>query len=213
MEKQSYKRVLILSNECLSVRTANGRTLDNFFVGYPKEGLAQFSLQSVSPDFDRCEKYFCVSDGEALNAFLKGKKVGKRLTPEQEAAPAASCKSHSRTALTMMLRNLAWNSGRWRKGGFSQFVRDFDPQVILVQAGDCGFMLRLARKLAKQYEIPLVVYNSEGYFFKKFDYFRANGIAHWVYPLFRRGFCREFRKLMRSADHVIYNCAGLCKVF
>ena len=140
---------------------------------------------------------------------MKGKKVGKRLTQAQETAPAAAGRARSRTALTMMLRNLAWNSGRWKKGGFSEFVRDFEPQVILVQAGDCGFMLRLARKLAKQYAIPLVVYNSEGYFFKKFDYFRASGIAHWVYPLFRRGFCKEFRKLMHSAEHVIYNCPAL----
>lgn len=209
MEKQCCKRVLILSNECLSARTANGRTLANFFVGYPKECLAQFSLQSVAPDFERCENYFCVSDGEALQAFVKGKKVGKRLENKEESATSASGKARSRTALTMLLRDMIWNSGRWKKGGFTDFVREFDPQVILVQAGDCAFMLRLARKLAKQYKIPLVVYNSEGYYFKKFDYFCGKGLAHWCYPIFRRKFCKEFRKLMKQADSVIYNCSAL----
>ena len=209
MEKQCCKRILILSNECLSTRTANGRTLANFLVGYPKECLAQFSLQSVAPNFDCCENYFCVTDGEALQAFVKGKKVGKRLQMQEEAAQSGGGKARSRTALTMLLRDLIWNSGRWKKGGFSDFVREFDPQVILVQAGDCAFMLRLARKIAKQYQIPLVVYNSEGYYFKKFDYFRGTGFSHWCYPIFRRKFCKEFRKLMKQASAVIYNCSAL----
>lgn len=209
MESKNYKRILILSNECLSARTANGRTLANFLVSYPKECLAQFSLQSVSPDFELCENYFCVSDGEALQAFLKGKRVGRRLTRQEEQVIAAQGKARGRTALTMLLRDMIWNSGRWKKGGFSDFVREFSPQVILLQAGDCRFMLRLARKIARQYKIPIVVYNSEGYYFKKFDYFRASGVAHWCYPVFRWKLCREFRRLMKHADRVIYNCSAL----
>ncbi len=211
MENQSAKRILILSNECLSKRTSNGRTLSNFFIGYPKDCLAQFSLQQVAPDFERCERYFCVSDGEALQAFVKGKRVGGRLVrkEKEEAIPSAPSKGPGRTALTMLLRNLVWNSGRWKKGGFEEFVKEFSPEVILLQAGDCAFMFRIAQKLAKQYRIPLVIYNSEGYFFKKHDYFLGKGVAHWCYPIFRRQFCKAFRKIMRRADYVIYNCSAL----
>lgn len=204
------KRILILANECLSTRTSNGRTLANFLIHYPKAKLAQFSLQSTAPDFDRCEQYFCISDQEALQAFLKGKRVGKFLQPEvQETASSAAQKGRSRTALTMLLRDLVWGSGRWKKGGFYDFVRAFAPEVILLQAGDCAFMLDLGRKLAKEYNIPLVIYNSEGYYFKKYDYFRASGLAHLCYPIFRRHFCKSFEKAMRKASHVIYNCSAL----
>lgn len=211
MENQSAKRILILSNECLSTRTSNGRTLSNFFIGYPKECLAQFSLQHVAPDFERCERYFCVSDNEALQAFIKGKRVGEQLVrkAEEDAISSVTAKGPGRTALTMLLRNLVWNSGRWKKGGFAEFVKEFSPEVILLQAGDCAFMFRIAQKLAKQYQIPLVIYNSEGYFFKKHDYFLGKGVAHWCYPIFRRHFCKAFRRIMKRADYVIYNCPAL----
>lgn len=209
------KRILILANNCLSDTNANGRTLANMLVGYPKECLAQFALQEDHPDFACCENYFVVSDSEALRAFVKGTKVGRRLNkPEQPGTPRTGTEQKcTRTPLTMLLRNLVWNSGRWKKGGFCTFVRAFAPEVILLQAGDCAFLLRLARKLSKEYHVPLVLYNSEGYYFKDYDYFRARGPAHFCYPLFRLQLCREFRKTMRTASYAVYNCEALQKAY
>jgi len=210
VKDDGVKRILILSNECLSSVTSNGRTLANFFIGYPKECLAQFSVQSVAPDYERCERYFCVTDKEALQAFTRGKRVGKRLQPvKQEIMPNTIPRAYPRTALTMYLRDLVWSSKRWQKGAFTEFVEEFRPEVLLLQAGDCAFMFRLARQLSKKYHIPLVIYNTEGYFFKKHDYFRAKGLAHWIYPIFRRRFCKAFRKTMKMASYTIYNCKAL----
>ena len=205
------KRVLILANNCLSDTNANGRTLANMLAGYPKDCLAQFTLRADDPNFECCENYFFVSDSEALQAFIKGKRVGRRLKkqPYCTKAEAGTERKHGRTSVTMLLRDLVWNSGRWKKGGFCSFVRAFAPEVILLQAGDCAFLLRLARKLSKEYQIPLVIYNSEGYYFKDYDYFRANGFAHLCYPLFRRMLCREFRKTMQAASYVVYLCDEL----
>ena len=209
------KRVLILANNCLSDTNANGRTLANMLSGYPKDCLAQFSLQAENPDFECCENYFSVSDSEALRAFVKGTKVGRRLKKQElRGKPEAGTeRKRARTPLTMLLRNLVWNSDRWKKGGFCAFVRAFVPEVILLQAGDCAFLLRLARKLSKEYHIPLVIYNSEGYYFKNYDYFRARGPAHFCYPLFRLQFCRQFRKTMRAASYAVYNCDALQKAY
>ena len=204
------KRILILSNECLSTVTANGRTLSNFLIGYPKECLAQFSVQSVEPDFERCDNYFCVTDGEALQAFTKGKRVGKRIVSQKkEPKSEGTSTNYSRTALTMYLRDVVWSSKRWQKGGFTEFVEKFAPEVLLLQTGDCAFMFRLASKLAKKYKIPLVIFNSEGYYFKKHDYFRAKGFAHLIYPIFRRRFVKAFRKAMKVASCAVYNCEAL----
>lgn len=209
------KRILILANNCLSDTNANGRTLVNMLSGYPKECLAQFALQAENPNFGCCETYFIVSDSEALQAFVKGTKVGRRLIKQEQLATAETGKERkrARTPLTMLLRNLVWYSGRWKKGGFCTFVRAFAPEVILLQAGDCAFFLRLARGLSKEYHIPIVIYNSEGYYFKNYDYFRARGMAHFCYPLFRRQFCKQFRKTMRVASYAVYNCDALQKVY
>lgn len=210
MDKKKAKRVLILSNECLSPATSNGRTLSNFLIGYPKECLAQFSVQSIQPDFERCERYFCVTDKDALNACIKGKRVGRRVVPEADGTskPTAQ-RTMKRNALTMMMRDLVWSTGRWKKGGFWDFVEEFKPEVLLLQAGDCAFMFHLARKLSKKYDIPLVIFNTEGYYFKKHDYFRGTGFAHWIYPIFHRRFVKAFGKAMKQASCAVYNCEAL----
>jgi len=205
-----YPKLLILSNECLSTVSSNGRTLRNFLIGWPKEKLAQFYLRNVSPDFSVCENYYYVSDNMALRAFLTGKPQRGQATNKPEAVGSSGTSSAiKRNALTMLARDFAWNSMRWAGRDFFRWVEEFAPEMILLQAGDCGFMLRLARKLAEKYDVPLVIYNSEAYYFKNFDYFRAAGIAHWVYPVFHWSFCREFRKAVHSADRSIYLCDKL----
>ena len=116
--------------------------------------------------------------------------------------------------ISSLLRSMTHfcSSGAWQRWGykaFAQWVEDFDPQVVLLQAGDCGFMYKMARKLAKKHKVPLVIYNSEGYYFKKFDYFRATGLAHRLYPVFYRQFCRQFRKTMKMTSQTIYICQPL----
>ena len=209
--KNEFPRVLIIGNECLSKSTSNGRTLRNFFVGWPKENLAQFYIHADAPDFEICDNFYCVTDGQALRGFIgKGKSGGVVAeAPITEGKQSSMKQSHGRNAKTMLARELIWNSGRWGYKDFARWVAEFDPQVLLLQAGDCGFMFKLARKLAKKHRIPLVIYNSEGYYFKKFDYFRATGLAHRLYPVFYRQFCRQFRQAMKMAKEAIYICDPL----
>lgn len=205
-------RVLIISNNCLSQSDSNGRTLQNFLVDWPAECLAQFYIQNSRPDFSVCRKFFRVTDGQALRAFL-GKGAGGGVIAADEmpgsTSDSSSGKKRSRTALTMLLREMVWNSRKWYGKGFQAWLDEFSPQVVLLQAGDCGFMFRLAEEIAEQYRAPLVIYNSEAYYFKTFDYFRAKGLAHWCYPLFRRKFCKQFRKTVAKAACSIYICKAL----
>lgn len=208
---QKYPRVLVISNECLSTVSSNGRTLRNFLVGWPKSCLAQFHIRNVAPDDTVCNTYYYVSDSAALRSFLTGKAASGRPPEPQpgQQPPQKASAGRKRNAATMLLRNLVWNSMRWAGKDFDAWVDGFSPEVILLQAGDCGFMLRLARRLAGKYQIPLIIYNTEAYYFKNYDYFRGKGPAKWLYPLFRWDFCREFRKTLRMADRSIYCCDKL----
>ena len=201
-------KLLVISNECISNVSSNGRTLRNFLIGWPKEQLAQFCIRSTAPDRSVCDNFFCVSDGVALQSFLKGKQA-TGIMPETNVHTENGSRAGGRNPLTMLLRNLAWNSMRWAGKSFYNWVEAFSPELILLQAGDCAFMLNLARKLAVKYNIPLVVYNSEAYYFKKFDYFRSSGIAKLFYPLFHSQLCRAFKKCVKVASKSIYCCDKL----
>ena len=64
-------KILVIANNSFSTTEANGRTLGNFFVDWPKERLAQFALRAENPDTTRCTNYFIVSDTQALRSFKK----------------------------------------------------------------------------------------------------------------------------------------------
>lgn len=209
---ENFPRLLVVSNECLSNVSSNGRTLKNFLVGIPKEKIHQFCTRNNNPDFDVCSSFYFVSDRDALKAFKTGKKVGCILEENQQSnigASAADGEKIQRNAVTMLARELVWNSKRWCKNEFKNWILDFSPQVILFQAGDSAFMFKIAAKLSKKLNIPLVIYNSEGYYFKKYNYFRSTGFSNFIYPVFHRYFCKQFKKTMQIAKKTVYCCKAL----
>ena len=212
--QRNMPRVLIISNECLSQKGSNGRTLRNFFLGWPKEKLAQFYIRKGEPDFGVCSNYYCVTDGQALRAVF-GRKIGNgtvcKPISENEKTSSAQCKTnrYGKNAITMLVREQIWVSGAWKKYGFFKWLQAYTPEVVVLQAGDCGFMYRLAVGISERLNIPLVLYNSEGYYFKDFDYFRSKGFGHLCYPLFRKNLCRQVRKAISKAYSSVYCCKAL----
>lgn len=214
-------KVLVLSNECFSKMSSNGRTLGNFFVSWPKKNLAQFYV-SGTPDIEFCENYFHVSDRHALNAILGRGVCGERITVDRILENTSNRSDYTRKRITrnacsMILRELVWESRRWEKSGYWQWVSEFNPQIVLLQAGDCAFMFNLALRIAKKYKTKFIIYNTEGYYFKKFDYFKGKGLVHFIYPFFHAKLKRAIERGYHKADYSIFNCEVLrddfCKEF
>ena len=205
---QTYPRLLIVSNECISAATSNGRTLRNFLVGWPKENIAQFCIRSTAPDMATCGNYFFVSDRHALRSFLTGKAASGEMIPEERDA-AYSDAPGGRNALTMLIRNLVWKSGRWCSKAFYRWVEAFSPELILFQSGDSAFMHDIARKLKEKYRIPLVIYNSEPFYFREKDYFRSHKFTELFYPAFHRQLRKSFDACQHLADNTVYCCDEL----
>lgn len=209
-----YPRVLIVSHNCLSKTGSNGRTLANFFINWPKESLAQFYINNEIPDSKICDNYFRVTDVEAIKAFLKGIKVGRNIKSEEisedkkEASLNNLYKKHrKKTSFNYIVRNFVWDRNRWRNEKFEKWVNDFNPDVILLQFGDYAFMLRIALKLAKNRGIPLIIYNSEDYYFKN-----RKSLSP-IYNYYRNDYKRQVRKLLSYASHSIYNSEMLQQTY
>lgn len=206
-----FPKLLVISNCCLSDTTSNGRTLKNFLVGWPKDKLAQFCIHFDDPDFSLCDDYYRVSDRDALNAFrFKGAKNGTDLPTERKATitteKAVETQKVKRNAISAYLREIIWSCKRWKGSYFDKWVSDFSPELILLQAGDCGFMCKISLEIAQKYNIPIVVYNSEAYYFKDFDYLGSTGAAKKFYPIFKRRFRKDFKHLMAKTHSAIYCC-------
>ena len=207
------KKVLILSNECFSEISSNGRTLGSFFIGWDTKNLAQFFIQNGTPDFKYCDNFFKVTDRDALKSlFLKklGGKIKKEIQENKKSSNGVvSSKNIKKTPLTMLIRNFIWKIGLWKRNGFYDWIKEFNPEIVLLQAGDSPFMYDLAYDVSKKFNAKLVIYNSEGYYFKDFDYFRSTGLAHLVYPVFFKILKSSLERAYRQSSYVFYICDEL----
>lgn len=204
MIQKNYPKVLVLANNAFSTTDANGRTLGNFFINWPKGCLAQFALQAQNIDTNICNNYFIIPDGQALHSFKTGISAKNSYYKISTSASALSKnKKIKKSPFTMLLRDLVWESKRWRGEEFNKWVEEFSPDIILLQAGDSPFMYDLALLLAKERKLPLIIYNSECYYFKNFCYL-TNTLSNWLYPLFHFIFKRAFKKAMQYTSGVIY---------
>lgn len=203
-----YPRILIVSNNCLSKSDSNGRTLGNFVSAWPKEDVAQFCMHDRDKDWDVCSNYYVISDVQAVKAFVLGKNFdGRKTAREKEVADSSHAtmkKGIARTPASMLLRDIVWKSLRWKKENFELWMAKFDPEVVLFQAGDLPAFYDIAVKIAKDRKIPLVIYNSEEYYFKDYCYFGEDASFKWLYPVFHKKLKKSVRNALQYAAGSIY---------
>lgn len=196
-------RILVVANECFSGGSSNGRTMMNLLRGIPSEQLAQFYLHGT-PDTDFCKRYFCVSDKDALCAFLHMKPL---MNTEDSAKTGPSTRFEKkviRSCRNLVLRNTVWMSYRWWDERFAKFLEEFAPTVVVLQAGDMPFMFAIARRIAKSRKIPLILYNSESYVLKDKLYSGVSKRSFW-HKILQNNLKREYKKIMSIARYCIYS--------
>lgn len=201
------KRVLVISNNCFSKENSNGRTLGNLLYRYPKDKLAQFYI-SGDPDDSYCSNYFQVTDAMALHRLCPW--AGRRKSgaeTDTSGTPGTPDRPVNRNSATMILRNFVWNTGAWKTRGFRDWLDAFQPEIVLLQVGDCAFMNRLACRIAKKYGATLDVFNTETYYLKDFNYFRDG--HRFLFGLFKRSYNRSYRKLMKQTTKVFHLCDAI----
>lgn len=180
------KKVLVISNACFSKSDSNGRTLANLFKELDPKGLAQFFAYGT-PDFDVCQNYYRVSDNDALRSLIKLREVGKAIVDEETSAQknaVSDAKKVKKTPLKMLLREFVWLFGRWNGKKLKKWIDDYLPEIIVLFLADNTFTLRFAKSIAKKYNIPIIVYTTEEYNFKNYNYLTrrvsiAYKIFHW----------------------------------
>lgn len=200
------KRMLVFSNNAFCKSNSNGRTLLNFFSKEDKPFLAQFFLQNDTPDFEICENYFFASDKAVLKSVLKRQSAGyilENIQKKVQNSGSSNSKKIPRNPFTMLVRNFFWNKKCWRRN-FKNWIDDFSPECILLQAGDAPFLYNIALETAKSRNLPLIVYNSEDYYFKNHNYFKNSGITRIFYPIFRAVLKKSVKKVLDYANTSIY---------
>jgi len=208
------KKILCISNNCFSSVNSNGRTLGNLFYGWPKEYLAQFCVIAKEPAWNVCDNYYCLEDKSMLAAFKRCRKaIGRKMqVPAQKVATSGmeevvdtQCMNIGKKTLPkVMLRELVWAFNRWRSRDFERWVDCFKPDVVVLQFGDSSFMIDIALYVAQSRNIPLVVYNTEGYYFFSRNWHFKSRLDGILFPIYKHSYQTKVRKLMTYASHSVY---------
>ncbi|MGL5255455.1 MAG: glycosyltransferase family protein [Proteocatella sp.] len=212
----SENRILILSNGCFSDTDSNGRTLAKLFQNYNNANLAQFFVYG-NPDFTVCDRYYKVTDRDALESLLRWKETGGvvecpiKLSSEAVISTNASFKKVKKTPLSMLLREFAWLVGRWNGRGLKQWIEKFNPEAVFVSLGDNVFLSRLAIQIAKKYSIPVYAYSTENYCFKNYNYLTKR--QSLLYKIFYLWMNKAFKKLEKYVKLGIFNTPMLTEAY
>lgn len=209
----SFPRVLVISHTSFTNEDSMGSTLASYFNQYPSEKIAQLFIKEMQPNIPVCFSYYKITDSELFGKILKPfkTKVGSYISltkTEMENAVKKTAqvqkigKSKNR-AVALLLRNLLWSTKLWNTKEFKKWLKDFSPDVILVQPGDFGYLIKMATDLSKKLDIPLVIHQSESYYLKEYE---SNSL---IYKFYRYNYKKIYEKMMERASECIYLCEAL----
>ena len=195
-------RVLVVSNNSFSLTNSNGRTLSNLFVGWPKDKLAQFCISTTEPNYEVCDNYYLLTDKSILNAFKRFDK-GERCEVDANLGTAGNTvvvgKKIVKTPWMILARHIMWSANRWNSKQFKEWVQAFNPEIVVVMNSDATFILDIAIHISKEKDIPLVMFNTEGFYFLKRMYSRRSGWCNEIaLKLYQCIYRRHFRKMMKK---------------
>lgn len=208
---ENLPKILVISHTPFAASDSMGSTMASYLTTYNPDKIAQFYIKNKVPDLPVCNNYYRVTDSEILKKILHpfSAKIGTKieLTKDTQTEKKAEIKevkvNRKNRSLGLLLRNILWGSKVWYNKNFKNWLKDFSPDIILLQPGDFSYLFKIATKLSKKLGIPLVIHQSEAYYLK--PYFRKSP----DYLLYRYDFKKKFEKAMKRASLCIYLCDAL----
>lgn len=208
---QQQPKIIVLSHNCFSEFSANGRTLSAFFRFWDKNKVAQLFVNDELPNSTVCNSFYRITDKDLLNSIIKSQNTSSQLENSSFVGVSNPKKGKETLieklknlknivpSILYILRNLLWMSKKWDSKQLNNWIDDFQPDLILLQPGDYSFIYKMARIIAKRKNIPLVVYNSEDYYLK--DKFSISPFFHMQRYFYKK----EVRKTYNQSDLIIYS--------
>lgn len=194
-------------NVCNNYFSVSDKEALNAFLCKRQKKPARNNTLSPKPAFSAEEKATVPVSVTPSNAASEN-----RAAVTQSALPQKMPERVQRSCKNLVLRDIIWHTNRWWKKDFTAFLREFQPEVVLLQAGDSPFMYAIARKIARKYHAKLTMFNTESYVLKKKLYAGAKEKSFWHLVL-RRRLRVQYRKFMKRADYCTYNTEWLEKAY
>ena len=159
-------RVLIISNTALCKANSNGYSILSIMKCIPVDHRASFYIQDALPNKGTACSHFRLTDSEKLKSVVTGKHKGTVITDESiggyaDSAASSGNASNKESFFRHLMRDYIWTFGRWNRKPLYDWVKEFNPTVILFMNGRSPFMFNIVNDLSQRFDIPVVYFTSE----------------------------------------------------
>ena len=206
------EKILLITNNALMDGDANGRTLGTLLESYPKDCLMQFCTNGHSVSSRYMVDAYKFSDRDVLRTLAKMKCECKKLVVDSnEIRRIGTEVGIKKSSAVVCGREILWRLAIPRLDLY-KLAKSFRPDIVLLQLGACAFTAQIAYRLAEKLNIKLIVFTTEDYYFKKWNYIEPDK-KNLFYYLFSKYYNKVIKRLFRKADFCICNTPFLANMY
>lgn len=198
----SKKRVLVFTNNPISLNNSNGRSIYNLlgeFDDYEITNLFVHSGDASLPNIN----YFRLSDKDALKSRFTKSPITFEYTVNKKTNNSKSKGGLKKTSLKMLLRGFLWNNKRLAKI-VVQFAKRIKPDILIYQVGDSYFFNNIAVMIKTELKIPMIVYDTEDYYFKDWDFIKSKFYKSPFFRIYKKKYNCSFELLLSRTDKAVF---------
>lgn len=199
-------KVLIISHNPISNQSNMGKTFLSLFSQFGKEELCQLYIYPVIPNENRCASYYRMTDKDALKSLICRKKTGGEIPADEisnkqglyeDAQDQSFYKNRkNKSALRRLLRDFVWRLSPWYSNSLKMWLNREKPECIFVAPGVAKFLYDFALRISKEYQIPIVTYICDEYYFVKEP-------KQWLDKLRLKLLKRKIERLIHHTAHLV----------
>lgn len=205
----------MISHNVFSRTTAMGKSMTDMLECVPEGDLAQLYFHSEVPTTNVCERYLRIRDGDVLHSiltrrcrptvFTEADISTERKTPRVDTGALSKAYQFGRrrTPTVYILRNLVWSLGRWKSPELERWLDDFSPDIIFFASGDYTFSYKIAYRIAKERNIPIVLWCPDDYYISR--RFSRSPLG----SLYHRSLMKWAKKVASCAESVVVISDGM----
>jgi len=206
-------KVLIVSHNPITTFDAMGKTMLTLFSDFEKSELCQLYIYPTVPDVDKCNSYYRITDKDVLKSYFKLKVSGKEIKyKEIENANGKLFEDENDVNLyrntknkkpsRKLLRDLMWKFSRWFNKPLKKWIERENPTHLFLAPGNQKFIYKIALKISKKYNLPIVTYICDDYYF-------VNGKRGLLARVQQSGLNKVTEKLLKRSLSIITICDEL----
>lgn len=177
-------------------------TLINFFEGWDKDSIAHIYTKEKLPNTRVCETFFRISEPRVLKSVFgrtltTGEIVVNSNVDVTDDSPKERIYAKKKSAWTAMLREFVWVFGKWRSKALTQFLDEYDAEVLFFPIYSTIYMNRLQNYIRKHTNKPVILYVSD-------DNYSYKSVRKTPFALLHRFWLRsQEKKLFKTASKIM----------